>query len=266
VKSSLAVAALVAGLLALPARGVITVDSIIDNAESPTGIRAQAVIKEATDGATQFAQSIKEFRALITVRDSEFNNALLVRKHQLPASDAWGQGRPLGYQQPPFTDPEGPWQGLVWPFRDQYDYFAGPKDPLADDVGTFFQDGNLYGFSNIVGIARGGPTEPNIPPPGQPTPQWLLRGIPGNGLEAPTTYFNFDVIPLFGPPDRAVQITISAASAVVVQRSSAGAYSEITVPVATRTFTVRLPEPGAMALFPLAFAAALRRRRGRSFA
>ena len=264
-KISLSLAAVLVGLVALPARAVITVTSIIDNAESPTGIRAQALIKEATsiaggDGTTLFAQSIKEFNALITIRDPEFTNALLVRKRNLPASDAWGLGRPLGYQQPPFTDPEGPWQGLVWPFRDQYDYFNN-EDPLADDVGTFFQDGNLYGFRDIEGIARGGPTEPNIPFPGQPTPQWLQRGIPGNGLELPATYFSFDVIPTSGPPGRAVQITVSAASAVVVARDAAGNYTEIVVPVPNQTFTVRLPEPGAMGVAALASLVALRRRR-----
>jgi len=271
VKLSLAMAAALVALLALPARAVITVVSLVDNAESPTGIRAQAVIKKTTsfggggegggEGTTQFAESIKEFRAQISIRDFEFNNALLVRKHQLTPSDAWGQGRPNGYQQPPFTDPQGPWQGLVWPFRDQYDYFPDKGDPLADDVGTFFQDGGLYGFSNVVGIARGGPTEPNIPPPGMPTPQWLQRGIPGNGLETPASYFGFDVIPLFGPPDRAIQISINAASAIVVTRDGAGNYSEVTVPVANATFTIRLPELAGMSVVAMMSLAVLRRRR-----
>ena len=96
-KLMLAMAA-VLGLFALHARAVITVVSTVENAESPTGVRAQAVIKEATGfgGGTFTAVAVKEFRALITIRDFEFNNALLVRKRQLPASDAWGLGRPLG--------------------------------------------------------------------------------------------------------------------------------------------------------------------------
>jgi hypothetical protein len=264
VKLALALAAVLVGLLVPHARAVITVVSTVENAESPTGIRAQAVIKEATGfaggGTSQFAQSIKEFRALITIRDFEFNNALLVRKRQLPASDAWGLGRPLGYQQPPFTDPEGPWQGLVWPFRDQYDYFPDKGDPLADDVGNFFQDGGIYGFSNVAGIARGGPTD-EVPPPGMNTPQWLNRGVTGNGLDGPATYFSFDVIPLFGPATRAVQIDITQASAIVVQKSDTGVYSEITVPVANFTTTIRLPEPGAATVAALMSLVALRRRR-----
>ena len=262
-KISYAIAAVLIGLLAPRARAVITVTSIVENAESPTSISAQAIIKEATGfaggGTAQFAQSIKEFRALITIRDFEFNNALLVRKRNLPASDAWGLGRPQGYQQPPFTDPEGPWQGLVWPFRDQYDYFPDEGDPLADDVGTFFQDGGLYGFNNVEGIARGGPTD-EVPPPGMNTPQWLNRGVTGNGLDGPATYFNFDVIPLFGPPTRAVQISITNASAIVVQKSDTGVYSELLVQVPNFTTTIRLPEPAGMTVVALMSLVALRRR------
>ena len=253
------------GLLAPQARAVITVTSLIDNADSPTGIRAQAVIKEATDGdgTTLFAQSIKEFHALITIRDGEFTNALRVTKRQHPARDAWGLGRPLGYQVPPFSDPEGPWFGLVWPYRDQYDYFRGPKDPLADDVGIFFQDGSLYGFRDIDGVARGGPSDPDVPPPGMSTPAWLQRGITGNGLEGPATYFSFDAVPTAGPTTRPIQISITSASAVVVTRDAAGNYGEITVQVPNYTTEIRLPEPAGISVIALTSLAALRRRRQR---
>ena len=264
-KISHALAALLVALLALPARAVITVVSLVDNAESPTGIRAQAVIKKATsvaDGeSTQVAQSIKAIDASILIRDGQIPGGLRLQKKQLSATEAWGQGLPLGYQQPPFTDPEGPWFGLTWPYRDQYDYFHRPTDPLGDDVGILFEDQpGVYGMVDIRGLARGGPTD-EVPPPGQNTPQWLNRGITGNGLEGAATYMQFDIIPLTGPFDREITLRIFGASAIVVQRDSqTGAYSEIRVPIPDFQTTIRLPEPGGVGLAALTAIAALRRR------
>jgi hypothetical protein len=263
VKKLLATAAVLVGLLALPAHAVITVNSVIDNAESPTGIRAQAVIKEATDGgSTQVAQSIKAIDASILIRDGQIENGLLLRKKQLSATEAYGQGLPLGYQQPPFTDPEGPWFGLTWPYRDQYDYFNRPTDPLGDDVGFVFDDQpGVYGIVDIRALARGGPTD-EVPPPGQNTPQWLTRGIPGNGLENPATYMQFEIVPLLGPLDREITLRIFGASAIVVQRDSqTGNYSEIRVPIPDFETTIRLPEPSVGAVLALSAITALRRGR-----
>ena len=263
-KISFALVAVLVGLLALPARAVITVTSLIDNADSPTGVRAQAVIKEATGfaGSTQVAQSIKAIDASILIRDGQIANGLELRKKQLSATEAYGQGLPLGYKTPPFTDPEGPWFGLTWPYRDQYDYFNRPTDPLGDDVGVVFDDQpGVYGIVDIRALARGGPTD-EVPAPGQNTPQWLQRGIPGNGLEVPATYMQFDIIPLLGPFDRDITLRIFGASAIVVQRDSlTGAYSEIRVPIPDFETTIRLPEPGVAGVAALAALIALRRGR-----
>ena len=264
VKISYALAAVLAGLLALPARAVITVTSIIDNAESPTSISAQAIIKEATGfaGATQLAQSIKAIDASILIRDGQIENGLRLQKQQLSAAEAWGQGLPLGYQTPPFTDPKGPWFGLTWPYRDQYDYFNRPTDPLGDNVGIVFEDQpGVYGMVDIRALARGGPTD-EVPPPGQNTPQWLQRGVTGNGLKAPATYMQFEIIPLSGPLDREITLRIFGASAIVVQRDAqSGAYSEIRVPIPDFETTIRLPEPGLASAVVLTGMVALRRRR-----
>ncbi len=265
-KISFALAALLVGLIAHPARAVITVVSTIENAESPTGIRAQAVIKEATGfaGATQVAQSIKAIDASILIRDGQIENGLRLQKKRLSATEAWGQGLPLGYNTPPFTDPKGPWFGLTWPYRDQYDYFNRPTDPLGDDVGVVFDDQpGVYGMVDIRGLARGGPTD-EVPAPGQNTPQWLQRGIPGNGLDLAATYMQFDIVPLLGPLDREVTLRIFGASAIVVQRDTqTGEYSEIRVPIPDFETTIRLPEPAGMSVVALSAFVALRRRHRR---
>ncbi|WP_428938153.1 hypothetical protein [Fontivita pretiosa] len=249
--------AFVLALIALAgsARGVITVTSTVEFKE---GVRAQAVIADATGilppgGRAPFnAIAIKQVMADIIIRDGEFSDALLVRKRQLTAAEAWGSGLPLGYTFPPPTDPEGPWQGLVWPYRDQYDYFAGPNDPLGDDVGQFFQDGSIYGFGRIAGIVRGGPTDPEA---GGGDVNRLLRGITGNGLSGPATYFMLDIQPLAGPADRFVTLEIVNAHAVVVQQDQAtGAYSELTVPIADFQTRLQLPEPGSAAVLGLLLA------------
>ena len=261
-KHALAAVAVLA-LIVSEARAVITVNSTIDNTDSPTGIRVQAVIKEATDGGgTEFAQAVKEINASILIRDGQIQSGLMLQKKQLPASEAWGQGLPRGYQTPPFTDPKGPWFGLTWPYRDQYDYFADETDPLADDVGIIFEDQpGVYGIIDIEGIMRGGPTDP-VEPPGQSTPDWLRRGITGNGLDGPATYMQFNIIPLTGPFDRDITLRIFGASAIVVVRNDqTGLFSEIRVPIPDFETTIRLPEPAGMSAVALMSLVALRRRR-----
>jgi uncharacterized protein (TIGR03382 family) len=119
----------------------------------------------------------------------------------------------------------------------------------------------VYGIVDIRALARGGPTD-EVPAPGQNTPQWLQRGIPGNGLELAATYMQFDIIPLLGPLDRDITLRIFGASAIVVQRNTqSGEYSEIRVPIPDFETTIRLPEPGVAGVAALTALAALRRRR-----
>ncbi|CAN5632755.1 hypothetical protein BH09PLA1_BH09PLA1_06400 [soil metagenome] len=265
-KTFLKVVALL-GICSAPASAAIVVTSTIS--DSPAGVRTQAVIENTTTfGQQPLGVAVKEFRGTIIVRDNvepplERGGlpGLLVKKSTLTAAQAYGSGLPMGYLQSPFTDPEGPWQGLTWPYRDQYDYFSN-GNPQADDIGTPFTDQpDVYGFVNIVGIARGGPTDP-VDSPGNGTPQWLDRGLTGNGLNGPATYFNFDIIALSGAPDRYVRVRVVAASAVVVQRDAQGVYSEVTIPVAdSGDFFIRLPEPGSATLATIGLGMLMSRRR-----
>jgi hypothetical protein len=201
-------------MFAARAHGVITVNSTIT--DTGDSVRAQAVITNPTGidgerGGTITAVAIKEIHAAVFVIDNDFGgrdvgNALSVNKRQWSAQGAYGLGLPFGYTDPPATDPLGPWFGLSWPYRDQYDYFPDFGDPLADDVGTAFTiQPNIYGFLDVDGIARGGPTDPS---PAGGDPNLLLRGLTGNGLTGPATYFAFELDPLFGDPGRLVKLQI----------------------------------------------------------
>jgi hypothetical protein len=134
-------------------------------------------------------------------------------------------------------------------------------DPLGNDVGTpFFISPDVYGFVDVDAIARGGPTDP-VPAGGDPN--LLLRGITGNGLTGPATYFAFDIIPNFGDPMRYVELrVISASATVVVQDDVSGAYSEIIVPIDPFVTFIQLPEPSLAGVGLLAAGVFLRRRRG----
>ena len=268
VKTFSKLAALFGLCLAAPASGAIIVTTLVSGAAD--GVQAQAVIENtSTFGNTFLGVAVKEFRGTIIVRDDVVpppsgrgGPALQLTKKILTPAQTWGQGQSNGYTQPPFTDPEGPWQGLVWPYRDQYDYFAQPGDPLADNVGTPFSDSpDVYGFLNVAGIARGGPTEPEIPSPGMGTVAWLNRGLTGNGLDGPATYFLFGATPLSGDPNRFIRVRVIDASAVIVQKDANGVYSEVTIPVPnSQDFFIQLPEPSAAALGLVSLGLTLKRR------
>lgn len=223
--------------------------SVNTNVVVQDGIRAQAVITEASGfGSGITAVAIKEIHSAIFVVDEDISRVpeggspgLAVNKRQLTAREAYGAGDPLGYEGPPLTDPSGPWFGLVWPFRDPYDYFPGPFERLGDDVGTAFTiSPNVYGFVDVDGVQRGGPTDPE--PAGGDISR-LQRGLTGNGLTGPATYFAFDVNVLSGPADRFITIRQLSTTARVVVRNDAGQFSEILVDVPDSEIRIQLPEP-----------------------
>lgn len=261
--------AVVVGLLAWPAHAIITVNSTVSLAE---GVRAQAVITNATgfgeSGDTLTAIAIKEITASILLRDlgpgitGGGGGALNVFKQNLTGLQTYGQGDPRGWPTPPLTAPSPPWQGLMWPYRDQYDYFPDEFDPLGNDVGIqFFDEPDVYGFINIAGIARGGPTDPvGFPDGGGPSSaDWLNRGLTGNGLTGPASYFAFEVDDALDSTSHFVRLRIFAAQAIVVVQDQLGNYSEILVPIPD--YEITFPEPGAASAALVAAAAFLRRRR-----
>ena len=241
VKKLLAILVIVVLALCAP-RGAFAAITVNSDLSAGDGLRAQGLITNPTGKDNFRAISIKQITASILIRDDNIPNGIQVVKHDLSRFQAYGFGDPLGHEGPPITDPEGPWHGLVWPYRDQYDYFPQPNQPLGDDVGQPFQDQpGVYGFVNIAGIARGGPTDPNG---GGESPSLLQRGITGNGLSGPASYFLFDIVPLVGPFDRSVRIQIFAADAIVVQQNiTTGAYSELHVQIPDFVTTYQLPEP-----------------------
>ena len=262
-------AAALLGFCCVPASAAIIVNSVVTDTAGG-GVRAQAVLEnKSTLQGDPLGVAIKEFRGTIIIRDDvtpppdRGGPALSVTKRQLTAAQTWGAGQPLGYDGPPPSDPAGPWQGLMWPFRDPYDYFNNGSLPLADDVGTpFFDDPDVYGFLNIVGIQRGGPTDP-AGPPSQPGIAWVRdRGEFGTGVADTASYFAFDLAPLTGDPNRFVRVRVIGASAVVVQDLGNGEFSEVLVPVPdSDDFFIRLPEPSSATLATIGLGALLARRR-----
>ena len=248
-------------------RAAITVSSAI--VSSSDGVRAQAIITDPTGIGGTTAIAIKEIHSAIIIIDSlvpslhdpnstQGGSGLTVAKRQLTSAQAWGSGQPFGYVVPPTTDPTPPWFGLMWPYRDQYDYYPDMFDPLGDDVGTpFTVPPNGYGWVDVDGIARGGPTDP-IPAGGDPN--LLLRGITGNGLTGPASYFAFDITPNFGDPDRFVTVQVISTTATVVVQDALGAYSEIIVRVPTFETQIQLPEPAAATALAALVGLACRRR------
>lgn len=254
-------------LSASSALGAIVVQTSVT---TDRGIRAQAVITDPNGynegGGGVIAVAVKEVHSAIFIIDNidsrggEGGGGLTVTKRNLSPAEAYGLGLPFGYTSPPTTDPAGPWEGLVWPYRDQYDYYPDPFDPLGDDVGTpFFIFPDVYGFVDVDAIARGGPTDPV---PAGADPNLLLRGITGNGLLGPATYFNFDVVSNFGDPERLIELrVISASAVVVVQDQTSGQYSEIVVPIDPFSTFIRLPEPSLAGSALLTGFVLVRRRR-----
>ncbi len=257
-------------MCATDAFAVIQVKSTV-TVSPDDGVRGQAVITDPTSfdllrGVPVTAIAVKEFFSDITVRDQVITrggqgNALLVQKHILTPAEAYGFGLNDGYKLPPTTDPQGPWQGLCWPYRDEYDYFNN-DDPLADDVGNPFADPPIYGFSGIHAWERGGPTDPLFFP-GSSAPSWLNRGLTGNGSDPahPATYFALDIIALSGDPSRSVSIEITNASAIVVTRDANGNYDEMLVTVPNFTTLIQLPEPASASVLLIAAIGFNRRRR-----
>ncbi|MGH7178932.1 MAG: hypothetical protein ACREJC_16265, partial [Tepidisphaeraceae bacterium] len=249
--------------LASTTQAAITVSSEVSTSG---GIRAQAIITDPNGidsrGAAVTAVAIKEIHSTIFIRDDSIFNGISVEKRPLTAAEAYGFGLTNGYTDPPTTDPTGPWFGLVWPYRDQYDYFPNAGDPLGDDVGIPFEDQpGVYQFLNVNAIERGGPTDP-VGPPGQNTPAWLTRGLTGNGLDGPATYFAMDIQALIGPFDRNILLRIIAAEAtVVVKDNETGEYSEQTVTIGDFSRLIPLPEPASAILWSFGVLGLLSRRR-----
>ncbi len=262
-------AVLLTCLTAPAAFGVITVGS---NISTDGGIRAQAVITNPTGfdvnqpGVPVTAISIIRINASFLIRDSlDINNGLLVQKHTpLTTFEAWGDGNPLTRGAPDTDDP--PFQGLAWPYRDRYDFNAlrlDPFDPIGDNVGTFFDSQpGVYGFVNVAGWSRGGPTDPDA---GSDI-GYLHRGITGMGEDAahPASYFLFDISALEGASDRDVTLKIFAASAVVVTTDGQGHFFQQLVQIDDFTTTIHLPEPSSMIAGLLTGGLCLMRRRRRA--
>jgi len=145
-------------------------------------------------------------------------NALTVTKTMLTNEEAFGQGRPNGYTGGGPLNPSGPWQGLMWPYRDFNDGHAPATPPVArgNDVGTIVMTSpNTTVVDGIAGAMAVVPT----------TESSYLRGIPGNGATDYARFFSI-TLAFSDMSERDVIVTLESVEVdVLVRNRTTGQFS-----------------------------------------
>jgi hypothetical protein len=199
-----------------------------------------------------------------------------VTRRVLTDAEAFGAGRPNGYSGLAYP---GPHSGLMWPYRDFVDLADGNAATTGDTVGSVVNRGDgrfeigvpnplaPNGLAPLSGEALGGPTETRT---GFPmSPQWLNRGLPGNGARpldasgnAFASVFGLDFNYADGLP-RTIELTFLPGSTgdLVVFDPGAGVYREVQgVPIDTTPFRFTVPAPGTAGVLAIAGVLGMRRR------
>jgi hypothetical protein len=153
----------------------------------PSG--AKSISPEATTdgGGGQLPEGIvRIISARLRISDP-VADGLMVFKSDLTRPEAYGAGLPNGYSGGGSRNPSGPWEGLMWPFRDFADgYVTRPVGgPLGNDIGTIMQTGP--GDFVVDGIFGEMAFDTN-------NPASYMRGFPGNGASDFTRYFAVDLL------------------------------------------------------------------------
>lgn len=165
--------------------------SLLNCLESPNGVKTIQPQSTTDVGPGQNPEAVVAIlSARLRIVDSVPGAGLFITKSTLSAPLAFGGGQPNGYTGGGPRNPDGPWVGLTWPYRDFNDGYAPVgtgTPPLGNDIGTISPPGPLnpgqYLVSGIAGAMAFSPTNPNS----------YMRGIPGNGGNGFATYFSIDI-------------------------------------------------------------------------
>lgn len=248
--------ALTAGLsLSNPALAIIRRTQVDCKPTLLPGVKTAIPTMDADPEPQQFPEAALGFALTVNVQDS-VPGGLMLQKSALDAGEAYGFGLPNGYSSPPPADPTGPWQGLMWPFRDVADGYASPGGgaPGGDSIGTIVPSTatpGLYQIFGVQGRMNYSPTNPN---------SWA-RGIPGNGVTDFARLFAFDIISTV-PIERPVRIDISEITATMLMRNGdTGQLFEQEFVFPASTLTIIIPSPSGAGLLAVGALSLARRRR-----
>lgn len=182
---------------------------------------------------------------------------LVVTKSVLNPQEAYGAGLPNGYAGGGAFNPSGPWQGVLWPYRDFADgYVVRPVGgQLGNDIGRIAQ---LSPTEFIVdGIFGEMAFDPDMPAS-------FMRGIPGNGATDYARYFAVDLLSTV-PTEREVMVTLENVHVEVLLRDLATGRTvlqEQAAPDVSLAVHIPAPASGVALLGLLGLRAGRRRRSG----
>lgn len=257
VVGALVVSAVLAGMLGAPAaRGEVIVKGKLKEEPKSPFIKNINPEAEPKPGGGQYPEATLEIIAADLVVADSVPFGLIVRKGILGSDQAYGSGLPNGYTSPPPNNPAGPWQGLMWPFRDFNDGYAsgsGAGFPPGNDVGTVDTSLAGSGIYRVLGMVGAMNYDPMIPSTYQ-------RGVGGNGADIPTDFFKIEIEAVDMTP-RWVTVTLRNLTARVLVRNETGGLETQVVSADDVSIQVSIPSPTTGAAFGLLGLAAAQRRR-----
>lgn len=205
-------------------------------------------------GGGQAPEAVLQITSALVEISDPLPNALAVTRGTLPAQRAYGLGLPNGYTAPPPNNPDGPWQGLMWPYRDFNDGYAGrvPAPPAGNDVGLIDLSGassGRYFVRQMIGEMAYDINDPTT----------YRRGV----FVGDTDEVQFFKIELESLVETGREITVSlrAFSAVLLLRDESGRLFTQEFNAPDTTITLYIPSPSSAGLLALSCAGLAARRR-----